>query len=209
VLLSCLELDIYNKRVYMDSETTPQDSKTVLLSPLPSLPDNLLGFYGVLSVDMQRLFIKVFKYLWGVVNGRRVSVITSFWCIDMLRTKLDLTSSQLALLSYLYQISNKGRDFVHSDKLYHSAILPHLARSEWNGSMQVLIYYLIKRGYVVRSRYDPGNTFYKSGRSRRPVFVRLSPGGIQLIEGIEKDINRLLMRSTLEELTGISNKKPG
>jgi hypothetical protein len=192
----------------MPGQTEANNDKPDHLPPLPSLPSGLTDLYNSLSIYNQRVFIKVFRFLWGVVNGRRVTLVTSYWCLDMLRNNLDLTTSQLALLSYLYQISNKGRKFVHSDRLYHSVILPHLARSEWNGSMQVLIYYLIKRGYIYRSRYDPDNIYYKSGRSRRPVFVRLSPAGIRLIEGIEKNINRLLLNTSLNDLTG-ANKKPG
>jgi hypothetical protein len=183
---------------------------SVLPSP-PSLSPDLTQDYQELSIDMRRLFVKVFKFLWGEVNRRKFTdrgdLVTCYWALDLIRDRLSLTTSQLSLLSYLYQITNKGRNTVHSDRLYHSAILPHLSRSTYNVSMQVMIWQLIKLNYVSRSTRDLSDPYYSRSRSRHPVFIKLTLKGVQLIEGIEKDMYKLLLNSSLNDLTGV-NKKP-
>jgi DNA-binding MarR family transcriptional regulator len=175
-------------------------------SYLPELDKNLISLYGVLDDSTKSLFNKVYKYLWTFVNGRKMDLINSYWCVDMLRTRLDLTPSQLAMLTYLYQVTNKGKRYIHNDLIYAAPILPHLLRSPASTSMQVLLYYLKEKGYIIRSRYDPVNRCYKWGRNRRPVFLNLSASGVKLIEDLNKDISRILLNTSLNDITG-ANKR--
>jgi DNA-binding MarR family transcriptional regulator len=174
------------------------------VSSAPSLSPSLQISYNLLNNDLQRLFIKVFRYLWGVVSVRRVGVMSSYWAVNHFRALCSLSVSELTVLSYIYQMSNRGANFMRTDNIYIN-VLPDLKRT----AKMNIISLMVRRGYINRSRRNDLSIHLQASHDNRPIFVKLSPAGIQLIEGIEKDINRLLMRSTLEELTGISNKKPG
>ena len=74
-------------------------------------------------------------------------------------------------------------------------------------SKQQYISELVRRGYVVRSFRNPDNPHYKISFRSHPVFIRLTPSGIALITGIEKDLYKLLLNTSLNDLTGVNNKK--
>jgi hypothetical protein len=175
-------------------------------SSLPSLSPSLQLNYNSMPIELQRLFIKVFRYCWNVANSRRFvsrgGVLFNYWCIDQLRRKQGLTTSQLALLSYIYTITNKGTTVIHSKQVYQSKVLPDNKRI----SILQLLYKLGALGYLSRSTSDPSRSCYSSGYSQQPVFITLTRSGVQVIEDIEKDLYKLLLRSSLDDLTGKHKK---
>lgn len=173
----------------------------------PSLSSELNYLYQSLDVNNRIIFIKVFKFLWGVVcpASRFLSysgVLHSYWVVDLLRERYALTPSYLSILSYLYHVTNKNKSFVRSSVVYDN-ILPHVLHT----TKTWYIADLIKRSYLIRSQYKPASTFLPRSYCRHAVFIRLSPAGVRLIESIEKDLHNILMRTSMDELTGTANKK--
>lgn len=178
-----------------------------LLPASPPLSPGLLLSYQVLDDNLKPLFIKVFKYLWGVVHRRRYfapgDVLLNFWAVNMARRSASLSLSQLAILTYIYQMSNKGKIFIHSDSIYNVDMLPGAKRPAKINAISILI----KRGYLFRSCKNTDQPYLKRSYTLHPVFIRLTPAGITLIEGIEKKIYKFLLNTSLNDLTGV-NKKP-
>jgi len=174
-------------------------------SPPPSLNPELTDIYNSLDNVNRQLFIKVYRFLWGVVNDRRSGVAFSFWAVDLLRLRCGLTSSELTVLTYLYYVSGKGRRYIHSDLIYQGLILEDLVYS----SKPALLNDIKHKGFISRSTRDPGQPYsQRAQHNKHPVFIRLTPAGVKLIEGMEKDLYKLLLHSSIDEITG-AKKKPG
>jgi len=171
---------------------------------LPSLSPGLINSYNLLNDELKRLFNRVFRYLWGVVNAKRVTVVSSYWAVNYFRALCSLSPSELTILSFMYQMSNKGANIMRTDQIYIS-VLPDLKRT----AKMNIISLMVRRGYITRSRRNDLSVHLQASHDVRPIFVKLSPAGVRLIEGIEKDIDRLLLRSSLNDLTGVTTKKPG
>jgi hypothetical protein len=175
--------------------------------PPPSLSPSLSSVYSSLSPEMQKIFIRVFRFLWNYVSPLRKftspgGVLYSYWAVDMHRVKIDLTPSELSMLTYLYQVTCGGISTIHSDIVYNSAILPHILKQSKQGILNDLKH----RGYITRLTRDPSAPYLQRSISRQPVFIRLTSKGVGVILGIEKDLYRLLYNTSLNELTG-ANKK--
>ena len=67
------------------------------LSSLPSLNHRLNTFYNGLDGFNRGMFVKIYKYLWGVVNHSRFSLLSTFWALEVIRSRSSLTSSQLSV----------------------------------------------------------------------------------------------------------------
>ena len=174
---------------------------------LPSLSADLNSLYHSLDSINQSIFIKVFKYLWGVVlpahrfNGRGASLY-GCWALDCVVHASGLGPSYFSLLLFIYHITGRGTKYIHSTKVYNSRVLlPGVSRR----SLPVYICTLVKLGYLSRSFKDPDNPYYKISFSSRPVFIKVTVKGLQYIAGIEKDLYKLLLNTSLDDLTG--NKK--
>lgn len=175
--------------------------------PAPSLPPSLSSVYSSLSPDMQKVFIRVFRFLWNYVCplSRFIGhggVLYSYWAIDMLRVKIDLTPSELSMLAYLYQVTDKGNKTIHSDIIYNSIILPHILIQSKQGILNDLKH----KRFISRSTRDASQPYLSRSYQKQPVFISLTPAGVRLIEGIEKDLYKILVNSSLDELTR-ANKK--
>lgn len=174
----------------------------------PSLSPGLLSVYSSLPPNIQKVFIRVFKYLWGVVLPyRRVAgpsgLLLSFWAVDLIRERYSLCNSELSLLSYIYQQTGNNKYFIHSDLIYNSVMFPGFTRN----SKQVRLCELNNKGFVVRSTSDPAALHLRRSHARQPVFIKLSLKGVQVIEAMEKDLYKLLLNTSLDELTGANLKK--
>jgi len=175
---------------------------------LPPLSSSLKIIYSNLNSDMKRVFLKIYRHIWDAVCplSRFVGysgVLYSYWAVDRLRLRAGLTTSELAVLAYLYQLSKGGRNVVHSDKVYSGAVLPDLTLR----TKQTLLYDIKEKKYITRSTSDPSAPYLQRSHSRQAVFIHLSPSGMALIEGIEKGLYKLLLKTSLDEITG-ANKKP-
>ena len=80
--------------MYSDNQDNP--------SP-PPLTSSLSSLYSGMEYKSQRLFNKVFIYLWGVLvpRSRRYGVLHTFWLVDQVRVDNHLTVVDLAILTYL------------------------------------------------------------------------------------------------------------
>ena len=176
--------------------------------PAPSLPPTLLTLYSGLNEENKQVFYKVFKFLWGELlpvhkfTGYS-GLLYSFWAVDLVQRYSGLASSSWAVLSYLYQITKHNKRYVKSIDVYESSILPGVLTS----TKQKILSSLVVAGYVVRSFRDPDNPHYKKSFLTHPCFVRLSPSGVRLIETFEKDLYKILINSSFEDLSG-TQKKP-
>jgi len=169
---------------------------------LPSLNLELIGIYNTLDNINKQLFIKVYRFLFGVVNDRRSGV--AFWAMDLLRLRGGLSSSELSVLTYLYYVSSRGRRYIHSDLVYQGLILNDLT----HGSKLALLNDIKHKGYISRSTKDLGQPYcQRAQHNKHPVFIRLTAAGVKFIEGMEKDLYKLLLHSSIDEITG-ANKKP-
>jgi hypothetical protein len=182
--------------------TDTQDSNHPLSSPLPSLNPELNNLYLSLNDDMRTLFIKVFRFLWGVVNRKRSAPIVSFWCVDLLRLRAGLTSSELSAITYIYLLSHKGAKYIHSDFIYNGVILADLTPDSKISLLNVIKH----KGYITRSTRDPGQPYnHRAQHNRQPVYIKLTSKAVNLIDKFERDLFNFTMNTSLDELTG--NKK--
>lgn len=175
-------------------------------APPPSLPFDINSIYLGLDNKMQRLFIKVFKWLWGYVNGvaSRSPLVFNYWAVDSVRRKYKLTSSELAVISFIYFVSNKGARCVRSEYLYNSGVLSHMLRH----SAETLLNDLKHKKLIVRFTSDPSFPYLSRSYAKQPIFIKLSASGVKLIQTIDKDLYNMMLNTSLDDLTG-RNKKGG
>jgi hypothetical protein len=186
----------------MASQTEQQSGNLPVSSPLPSLSTELNSLYLSLNDNMRQVFIKMLRFIWGVVNGRHLGFVPLFWAVDLFRLRFSLTSSQFSALTYIYHISNKGKRFVHSDAVYMGLILPeHL-----NDSKISVLNKLKRKGYITRSTRDPGQPYsQRAQHNKHPVYIALAPAGVKLIEKCERELYNMLLNTCIDDLT--DNKK--
>jgi hypothetical protein len=169
----------------------------------PALPSSLRSIFNSLPLSYQSLFIKVLRYLWRVLSARRYSdPITLFWGVDLLRVRYGLTSSELQVLTWLYLFSERGANVVNSDDLYNTDIMPRLILTAKLNVLNDLKH----KNYIIRYTRDPGAPYLSRSYRKQPVFIKLTSQGVALIKGMEKELNSMLLNSSLDELAG--NKKP-
>ena len=195
----------------MTEETTIAGTKTPVLLSSPSLPpltNTLNNLYNSLDSFNRGVFMQIFKFVWVRLFGSqsqvmRCNVLYNYWLIDSIRLRLSLTCSELCALTWIYQYSNKGVKMVHSELFYSGVVLPDLIHA----SKMNLLNDLKQYGYITRHTKDPGQPYsQRAQHNKQPVFISLTRSGVQVIEGIEKDMYKLLLNSSLDDLTGI--KKP-
>ena len=173
----------------------------------PSLSSDVLNLYNSLDSFNRGVFVKIYRYLWGVVYPWRrltghASMFYSFWAVDQIRYKCNLPDPLFCLLSFISHATDKGRNYIKSDRVLNGIVLPGVQPQ----SKKIYLGELKRRGYIVRSWYDPKTPRYKPNYRQRKGYINLSPEGIELITSIEHDLYNLLMRSSLNDLTG-ANKK--
>lgn len=200
----------------MEARNASKTSSSGLFTPdpalsnsLPSLSPQLNSLYQVLNDDMKRLFVRMYKYLWGVVNGysvRSCGVVSYYWLLSRVAASSGLGPSELAVLSYLYMMTNKGTKLIHSNIVHNSGVLP----GALSITVQRVTWDLKHAGYITRHTKDPGQPYnQRAQHNKQPVYIRLTPAGLRVIEDMTKEINKLLLNTSLNDLTGVSNKKPG
>ena len=164
---------------------------------LPTLPKQLNSLYQVIPKESKRLFIRVFRWLWVYLNGKRVNIVSSAWAVNLLRLRAGFTSSELAYLCFLYQVTNKGVNSVRSEVVYSAILVPGMV----NISIVTIINTLKLRGYVVRAWSDPAYPYLSAARSSHPIFIRMTAKGVKFIEDLNREVNNIMMRQSLADLT--------
>jgi hypothetical protein len=176
-------------------------------SSLPSLPDSLNSFYNGLNSFNRGVFVKIYRYIWGVVNWKTINrgeYVSYYWLLYGQAVRLSLPPYSLALLSYIYYMSDQGRNIIHSDKVYYSGVLPGYQPH----CISVVLSRLVRQGYIKRSTRDISAPYLARSINKHKVFISMTIKGVQLLDGITKDINKILLNTSLNDLTGVSNKKP-
>jgi len=74
-------------------------------------------------------------------------------------------------------------------------------------SKQQLLHDIKGKGYINRLTRDPATPYLQRSVAWRPVFIKLTPDGIQLIEDMEKDLYKILVNNCFNDLTTGSYKK--
>ena len=170
---------------------------------LPLLSSSLNSLYNSLDGFNKGVFIRVYNYLWGVVNDysvKRAGVVSHYWLLFMILRSSPLSSPSLALLSYLYLMTNKGNRLIHSNIVYNSGVLYGYG---WR-SVQRVLYNMKRAGYITRHTKDPGRPYSQSAQhNKQPVFIKMTNKGIKTIQDMEKDMNRILMNTSFNDLTGM------
>jgi hypothetical protein len=189
-------------------EISAKESKAPFLPSSPSLSSGLTSLYNSLDSFNKGVFMQVFRFIWGYLFGccsqvRRSGVLYNFWFVESLRLSSGLTSSELCALTWLYQYTDKGVKMVHSELFYNSPVVQDLTPD----SKITLLNTIKHRGYITRHTKDPAFPYsQRHQHNNHPVFIFLTRSGVQVIEGIEKDMYKRLLHSSLDQLTG--NKKP-
>jgi hypothetical protein len=176
-------------------------------SSVPCLPKSLNSLYNSLDAINRGMFVKLYRYLWGVVNWKSINrgeYVSYYWLLYGQMVLVDLSPYGFALLSYIYYMTDRGTKTIHSNRIYNSGVLPGYKAS----SIQCILTRLVNSGYITRHTRDLSGSCLASSHARHPVFIRVSPDGMKLIESMTKNINRLLLNTSLNDLTGV-NKKPG
>ena len=191
----------------MAEELTRKRVKRSFPAVPPPLSPSLTNLYNTLDSFNKGVFMQVFRFIWGYLFGcfaliRRSGVLYQYWIIDTLRDRAKLTASELSALSWLYHITDKGTKYIHSEQFYSSGCVTDLQPQ----SKLVLLNILKRRGYITRHMRDPSAPYLSRSYQNHYVFIFLTRSGVNLIEGIEKNMYKLLLNSSLDDLTGI--KKP-
>lgn len=180
----------------------------VTLPSLPVLPNSLNSFYNSLGVFNRGVFIKIFRYVWRYVHLTSIKhndLISMYWLVYGPVDLSGIPSYSFALLSYIYYITKQGKNYIHSDIIYNSGVLPGLKIH----TIAQAVTNLARSGYLMRSTKDPGQPYsHRAQHNRQPVYIRLTPAGLRVIEDMTKQINKILLNTSLNDLTG-ANKKPG
>jgi len=192
----------------MNNKTSKITDLSPSISSPPDLSTELILLYEALTNDNKRLFVRIYRYLWGVVCPmsrfiRYSGVIYSYWLVDHLRRKYDLSVTALSLLSLIYHLTNNGRKTIHSKFIYNNGMRSDIRRESIMQELQRLK----QRGYLTRLRRDPDNKYTPGTQYSHPVFVRISTDGVHLIEQIERDLHNILFRTSLDDLRGKQIKK--
>ncbi|NLO00787.1 MAG: hypothetical protein GX126_00515 [Bacteroidales bacterium] len=174
----------------------------------PPLDPHGIYIYSRLSDDGKRLFRKAFKQMWNYLLPKRSfistgTVLYSYWYIDHLRIKAGLNSSELAMLIFIYEISCRGNNTIHSRHIYNGMILSHLKSV---ACKRTILHTLKRLGYIRRMTRDPQQSYLKRSISRQPTFIQMTPKGIGIINGMGKDLYKLLMDTSYNTLIGVNQK---
>jgi len=172
-------------------------------SSAPSLPSSLSSLYSLLPYDSKQLFNRAFMFLWSYLHPKASylhsgGVLYYYYIADLLRVRYDLTASELALLSYLYGVSNKGADVIHSNVIYSGSLLPHICRSSKANALSILH----KRGFIVRLNRNPASPYLQRSISCRREFIQMSAKGVSVITDMNRDLYKLLRDSSLNDIIG-------
>jgi len=167
-----------------------------LSGPAPSLSPSLSSMYSSLSPELQRIFVKAFVYLWRYLNKRPRNTLVSYWAIEQLRIKYKMPISELALLTFLFQMSNKGKYIINSLSLQYSGALPTSPNY-----LRLLLARFKHRGYIRRFSRDPSAPYLQRSISRTKIFIQFTGKGVEIVERINKDLRTLELNTALKDVT--------
>ena len=178
--------------------TEEQAAPSLVSSPsLPSLTNQLKAQFLLLDGVQQKLFKRVFVWMWRHVNEsyRLTGIVYNYWAAESFRLSSSLTSLELSILSYLYMVSDRGNITIKSSQVYESGVF-HTSVSVLDDLLQRLV----KKGYITRNYRDPVSPYLKINTSKHRIFIRFTRPGIKLMQQFEYTINYNTMRSSLADV---------
>ncbi len=189
------------------TDFTPASSPSS--SYLPPLTKEIKEYYSILGDAEKQIFSKV--YLWScshLLNKRYYlkyyAPLFYYWAVDLVRVKLKLSASELAVLSFIYQVSDKGARIIHSKCLRSPFLCPDLV----SGSLVRVLASLSDRGYLLHYARNYQEPYLQRSISKGKPFILMSPAGIKIIKDIEAQLYDLVKYSSYEEITGLTIKNP-
>ena len=191
----------------INNELAPESSLSSPLIKSPPLLRDMKELFQVLSSDNKRIFTKLFDYLWRYSLSQRyfktyTGVLYSYWLVEDYRSKAGIFPSHLAMLSFLYYISEKGKFIILPDRVFSPEVLPHLADSTRRHVLNILM----TKGYIVRTNFNSNEPYLKRSRARGKPFIRLTPKAINFLQAYEKFLRVSLHDSSWNQITGAKEK---
>lgn len=161
-----------------------------------TLSSDLADQYRRLSAPHQHLFLKLFRQIFNyLLPATRITshggVLFTYYLVNQSRKDFGLSVGDLDLLTMIYHLGSGGRETLRTDKLRE--IYPNLSNRHFVS--------LRKKGFIQRYTWDPHVPAYRSQRSHRPIFVRITPAGITIIEEVENKLRKILYRSAIANVT--------
>ena len=81
--------------------------------------------------------------------------------------------------------------------VYFGAVLPNVLKQ----SKGAILCDLKRKRFISRSTRNPSEPYLSRSYSSHPLFISLTTSGVRLIEGIEKELHKILINSSLDDLT--------
>jgi len=168
-------------------------------SSLPSLPTSLASYYSELSEMDKKVFNRVYRVMWDTLLPMRRftghgGVMYSYWIVDKIREKYDLSVMELSVLSFMYHISNCGKQIIDGKAMQSASSLP-CAPTTWKSiSMR-----LGRRGFFKRSVRNPAKPLI-NWRVYGKKYIRLTDKTINLMKDMEEDLYRMMRKVTFDDI---------
>jgi hypothetical protein len=154
------------------------------------LSSDLAEHYSHLPSNLQSVFVKLFREIYNyLLPATRITshggVLFTYFLVNQQRKKYALSVRDLDLLTLLYYHSSGGRETIRTDRL----------KEQFPDFTNRIFISLQRKGYIKRHTWDPIAPSYRSCRSHRPIFIRLTPTGVGVIKKIEGDLRKTLYHS--------------
>jgi hypothetical protein len=167
------------------------------LPPLPSLSLDLFSRYQSMSEEERKLFRvlyrAVFNHLSPVSSLASSGALSYFFVLRPLIDKFGLLPMDLCVLSKCWVLSGGGRTaFIRTNR--------------FTSNERNRIVHFMSRGYTSGSHFNPLQPYSK--RSLRPIWLSLTPSGVQLYREINKAFLSGVLAFHLNDVTGSNRKAP-
>ena len=178
-------------------KTEKQTFDPDLSSSPPVLTKQLRAAYLLLDGAQQALFKRVYVMLWryALKHYELTGIVFNYWSAEMFRLSRSLSPLSLSVLSYMYMLSDRGKNTLKSDQVYNSGVF-----ATTTSVIDDILMRMQKAGYITRLYRDPINPYLKCNVSKHKIFIRFTKPGLKLMQDFEYTINYNTMRSSLADI---------
>lgn len=162
------------------------------------VPESLQAYYLRCGDAERRLIKRMTSIILRDVAGLKPDYISVYWAVNLVLLRSGIPRTHFVVLSYLYQVTIKGRNVVNTGDIYRNFPLP---KYKIEGK-RAIITRLKNAGYISRSTSDPSRPYLSRSHRRQPVFIKLTGKGIKFCNDVNREVNNILMRQSLADLTG-------
>jgi hypothetical protein len=164
----------------------------------PSLSPALLSQFSALSGGgrsmFKRLYFALWRYLWPI---SRLDQIALAYPAPLILAQANLLPSDYWLLCRLWVLSSGGRIAVNSR--YYPFTKVH----------RQIIADNIKRGYLVRTSFDPANPHAVRPSHIQRTWISFTPSGVRSFKSLLEQINNYARKDVLAFIDASNQKEPG